>query len=127
MQSQRQVAPGSPQLHFIPDKLTHCFLEIIKKKLNYSALNISENLIQLRAAVGVQALMPSVILSLCFEGAATQRQASLSVWTEHTSRADVTIAADTDSFGRGPARRAAALIEEQMLKAEAQRLFRDWK
>lgn len=69
--------------------------------------------------MGAQALMPSVILSLCFEGAVTQRQASLSVWTELTSRADVTIAADIDSFGRGPARRAAALIEEQMLKAEA--------
>lgn len=85
------------------------------------------NLIQLRVSVGTRALIPSVILPPCFEGAVTQRQALLSVWTQYTSAADVTIAADIDSSGLRPARRAAALIEDQMLKAEAQRLFHDWK
>lgn len=52
----------------------------------------------------MQALIPSVILSPCFEGAVTQRQALLSVWTQYTSTADVTIAADIDSSGLGPRR-----------------------
>lgn len=103
------------------------FLRNNKKKLNYSPINISENLIQLRVSVGMQALIPSVILSLCFGGAVTQRQALLSVSTQYTSTADVTIAADIDSSGPGPALRAAILIEDQMLKAEAQRVFHDWK
>ena len=77
--------------------------------------------------MGTRAPIPSVILSLCFEGAVTQRRALLSVWTQYTSTADVTIAADIDSSGPGPALRAAALIEDQMLKAEARRVFHDWK
>lgn len=75
----------------------------------------------------MQALIPSVILSLCFGGAVTQRQAFLSVCTQYTSTADVTIAADIDSSGPGPACRVAILIEEQMLKAEEQRVCYDWK
>lgn len=68
-----------PQLHLIPDKPHNVFLEIIKKrkKLDCSALNIPKNPIPLRAAVGAQALIPSVILSLCLEGAVSQRRASL--------------------------------------------------
>lgn len=116
------VSKASCSLHFSLDKLTHCFLGTIikkKKQLNYLVLNIPQNLILLCAAVGTQALIPSVILSLCFEGDVTQRQASLSVWTERTSSADVTVAADIHSSGPGPALRAAVLIEDQMLKAEA--------
>ena len=90
-------------------------------------MNISENLIRLCVSVGTRALIPSVILSLCFEGAVTQRQALLSVWTQYTSTADVTIAADIDSSGVGPAHRAALLIGDQMLKGEAQRLFHDFE
>lgn len=90
-------------------------------------MNISENLIQLCVSVGIQALIPSVILSLCFEGAVTQRQALLSVWTEYTSTADVTITADIDSSGLGRALCIAIVIEDLMLKAEAQRVFHDWK
>lgn len=78
LHTRRQVVPGPPQLYFFPDKLAHCFLETImiikKKKPSYSAVNISANLI--RAVVGAQALIPSVILSLRFQGAVAQRQAS---------------------------------------------------
>ncbi len=69
--------------------------------------------------MGTRALIPSVILSHCFEGAVTQRQALLCAWTQYTSTADVTITADIDSSGQGPALRAAALIEAWVLKAEA--------
>lgn len=76
LRSQRRVPP---QLHLIPDKPHNVFLEIIKKrkKLACSALNIPKNPIPLRAAVGAQALIPSVILSLCLEGAVSQKRASL--------------------------------------------------
>lgn len=67
----------------------------------------------------MRALIPSVILSLRFEGAVTQRQALLPVWTQYTSTADVTITADIDSSSLRPALRAAALVEEQMPKAGA--------
>lgn len=105
-----EVASVPPQLHLIPDKSAHCFLgnnnfQKAKKrrKLDSSALKHSEKTpIPLGAAVGAQALIPSVILSLCLEGAVSQRRASLSVWTERTSRADVTIMADIDSSGWGP-------------------------
>lgn len=52
---------------------------------------------------------------------------SVSVWTLYTSTVDVTIAADIDSSGQSPARHGAILIEDQMLEAEAQRVFHDWK
>lgn len=55
------------------------------------------------------------------------RHAPLSASTQYTSTADVTIAADIDSSGLGPAHCAASLIEDQMLEAEAQRVFHDWK
>lgn len=48
-----------------------------KKAVNYSGINSSENLILLCIFMGKQALIPSVILSLCFEGTVTQRQALL--------------------------------------------------
>lgn len=105
LRSQRRVASVPPQLHLIPDKPAHCFLgnnNKKRKKLDSSALHIPKNPIPLSAAVGAQALIPSVMLSLCLEGAVSQRRASLSVWTVRTSRADVTIMADIDSSGWGP-------------------------
>lgn len=104
-----EVASVPPQLHLIPDKSAHCFLGNNKEKKKkkeearfFGLKHSKKNPIPLRAAVGAQALIPSVILSLCLEGAVSQRRASLSVWTERTSRADVTIMADIDSSGWGP-------------------------
>lgn len=66
-----------------------------KKAVNYSGINSSENLILLCISMGKQALIPSVILSLCFEGTVTQRQAllclcldtvHLSSWRDNGSR-----------------------------------------
>lgn len=129
LHTRRRVVPGPPQLHFFPDKLAHCFLETImilkKKKLSYSTVNISANLS--RAVVGAQALIPSVILSLRFQGAVAQRQASRLSGQSTPQELDGTMAADIDSSGLGPAPRAATLTEARTLKAEAQRLFRDWK
>lgn len=64
---------------------------------------------QVCATMGTRALMPSVILSLRFEGSASQRQASLPVWTERTSAADATAAAGIHSSGLDPALCAASL------------------
>lgn len=50
-------------------------------------------------AVGMQALILSVILSLCVEGSVSQGRARLSVWTDHTSAADATVAAGIGSSG----------------------------
>lgn len=75
-----------------------------KKAVNYSGINSSENLILLCISMGKQALIPSVILSLCFEGTVTQRQALLCLCldTVHLS-SDVTMAAGIDSSGLSPA------------------------
>lgn len=61
------------------------FLRNYKETLNYFPRNISENLIQVYVSVGMQALIPAVILSLGFERAVNQSQAllCLSVVTEH--------------------------------------------
>lgn len=57
------------------------------------------------------------MLSVCFEGAVTQRQALLSVWTRCTSTHDVTIAADVNSSG--PARCGADRNDDQTLREKA--------
>lgn len=122
--SQRQLVPSPSQLQFIPDKLSYCFSEIIKKKLNYSPINIpatwSSSLFLWERLLWYHLSSCLFVLKeLSFKGRL------YSVWTQYTSTADVTIAADIDSFGLGPARLGAVLIEGQMLKAQTQRVFHD--
>lgn len=71
--------------------------------------NFWEMQFDVQATVGSQALMPSVILSRCFEGSASQREASLPVWMERTSAADATAAAGIHSSGLNPTLCAASL------------------
>lgn len=110
----RACLPGLPQFCLIPGKRTVLLFFLLCWINNIIAaqllgFNFWEVQFDVQATVGSQALMPSVILSRCFEGSASQREASLPVWMERTSAADATAAAGIHSSGLNPTLCAASL------------------
>lgn len=124
LHTRRQVVPGPPQLYFFPDKLAHCFLEtimIIKKK-EAQLLGCKHFSKPDPCCCGSASFDTICHLVASLSRSCRSTAGFTFVWTEHTSRADGTMAADIDSSGLGPAPRAATLTEARTLKAEAQRL-----